>query len=211
MVLFFTSTGEKCQYCTITFPYLHCSCEPPSDPLYGSGQGGKWGRRLLIVNRSNTTHDHPSGRRGSYQICTTQRYLVPRRQAFFSPCLHPNAWNDVLWSNARSVAHRLCSTRQGKFNRRWACYIICPNINLLMIFDEGNKKDNLTIIFTPASNLKVFLSQICSRWPTHLTFNSKENRGYGRWWSIVPQSQDCQHFHDCSAFYLPNSELGQTR
>lgn len=52
MVLFFTSTGKKCQTAPLIKIYLLFSCKSSCDPLYGSGQGRKWGRQPVVIIRS---------------------------------------------------------------------------------------------------------------------------------------------------------------
>jgi len=57
-----------------------------------------------------------------------------------------------MGSSSYGFADRLCAVSQGQLDRRYVAqiWIVSENTEFMI----GNKKDNLTIIYTPADNLK---------------------------------------------------------
>ena len=82
------------------------------------------------------------------------RCLVSRGQTFLRTRIPPPARVDTLLGcYSRAVARRLRPARQGQLYRGYSPAILSyPSSNLSR---AGNKRNDITIIYTPSDNLKV--------------------------------------------------------
>lgn len=80
------------------------------------------------------------------------RCLVPRRQALFCPRLPSHDRGYDLGGDPAGPLDGLRTAGKGELDRGQVAPALPPSRPLSV---AGNKKDDLTIIYTPADNLKV--------------------------------------------------------
>lgn len=79
---------------------------------------------------------------------------VPRRQAVKRPYLPSHGRRPIMGPATQGINRRPGTAHKGQLDRRYTCYARQKSQPIIVTHSPGNKKDNITVIYTPWSNLK---------------------------------------------------------
>ena len=130
--------------------YYTSSTVSPAAYIYAGKDKFESKNSISVDSKSYTKIPH---RWRSHQVWFRRRCMVSRRQVVERAYLSSHEWGRIMGDYSRRIVDGLCATYESQFYWRWEL-ISEKSVSHVMICEIGNKKDNITIIYTPWSNLK---------------------------------------------------------